>query len=259
MILIQQHYVSPDPARQAELERAAELNRICPLFEEIELVEGGARRWTFTDLFQLASSRFSGQVCVIANSDISFDTSLEAAGRLLEQPSTLLALTRWDDDTAPSMEGRLDTATWRFYSQSQDAWIFRAGSLPALNADFQLGIPRCENRLAFEAARAGIVIRNPALSITARHHHATNVRTWKPREHYRGPLLFPRLTTATTLAAEGLVLNRGLRRHEAVVQLGDGRLVEAAATATLRLRDLCRLKIGLRSPFYVRRRHAAVN
>jgi hypothetical protein len=254
MILIQQHYVSPDPARQAELERAAELNRICPLFEKIELVEGGARRWTFNDLFQLAASRFSGRVCVIANSDISFDASLEVAGQLVEKPVTLLALTRWDDDTAPSMEGRIDTATWRFYSQSQDAWVFRAGSLPAFDADFQLGIPRCENRLAFEAARAGIVIRNPALSITARHHHATNVRSWKPREHYRGPLLFPRLTTATTLAAEGLVLNRGLRRHEAVVPLGDGQRVAEAVVRPLRLRDIWRAKVGLRSPFYIRRR-----
>lgn len=258
MILIQQHYVSPDPARQAELERAAEHNRRCPLFEHIELVEGGSRRWTFADLFRLAADRFSGHVCVIANSDISFDASLEAAGTFVEQPATLLALTRWDDDIAPSMEGRIDTATWRFFSQSQDAWIFRAGSLPAFNAEFQLGIPRCENRLAFEAARSGVVVCDPALSIIARHHHATNVRTWKPRDHYRGPLLFPRLTTASTLAAEGLVLNRGLWRHEAIVPLGDGRLVERAATATPRLRDLCRLKIGLRSPFYVRRRHSLV-
>ena len=187
MILIQQHYVSPDPARQAELERAAELNRICPLFEEIELVEGGARRWTFTDLFQLAASRFSGHVCVIANSDISFDASLEVAGQLVDKPATLLALTRWDDDTAPSMEGRIDTATWRFFSQSQDAWVFRAGSLPAFDADFQLGIPRCENRLAFEAARAGIVIRNPALSITARHHHATPPRNTPPSSRRTAP------------------------------------------------------------------------
>lgn len=257
MILIQQHYVSPDPARQAELERAAELNRACRLFEHIELAEGGTRRWTFADFFRLAADRFSGRVCVIANSDISFDASLAVAGQLVETPATLLALTRWDDDTAPSMEGRIDTATWRFYSQSQDAWVFRAGSLPAFDADFQLGIPRCENRLAFEAARAGVVVRNPALSIRARHHHATNLRTWKPREHYRGPLLFPRLTTSAECVAEGLVLNRGLRRHEVIVPLGDGRRVDAAATATLRLRDLCRLKIGLRSPFYVRRRHTA--
>ncbi|MEI6239433.1 MAG: hypothetical protein WCR51_03515 [Planctomycetia bacterium] len=254
MILIHQRYVSSDPARQAELEQALDRNKACRAFQRIVPVEGSARRWTFADLFQLASEQCAGQPCVIANSDISFDESIAAALGLLERPGVMLALTRWDDDTAPSMEGRVDTATWRFYSQSQDAWLFRAGSLPAFRADFQLGIPRCENRLAFEAARAGVVVLDPALSIKARHHHATNVRTWRRADHYHGPLLFPRLTTTDTAGADGLVLNRRWCRHEAVVALGDGPRVEEAATRPLRLRDVWRAKVGVRSPFYLRRR-----
>jgi hypothetical protein len=147
MILIQQRYVSSDPARQAELDEAYARNEACAVFERIVPVEGAAKRWTFADLFQLATERFAGRPCVIANSDISFDESLATAVPLLDTAAVLLALTRWDDDTAPSMEGRVDTTTWRFYSQSQDAWIFRAGSLPVFDAAFQLGIPRCEHRL----------------------------------------------------------------------------------------------------------------
>jgi len=254
MILIQQRYASADAARQAELDEALARNEACHVFERIVPVEGSARRWTFADLFTLAAEQFPGRLCVVANSDISFDESLGLASRLLETPCVLVALTRWDDDAAPSMEGRVDTATWRFYSQSQDAWIFRAGSLPLFDAAFQLGIPRCENRLAFEAARAGIVVRNPALSIRARHHHATNVRTWRRQEHYLGPLLFPRLTTVDAVDADALVLRRTWRRHEAVVPLGNGQRVAEAVVRPLRLRDIWRAKVGFRSPFYIRRR-----
>jgi hypothetical protein len=44
-----------------------------------------------------------------------------------------VALSRWDDDTAPSMEGRLAGDDWTFYSHSQDAWAFVAGGLPAID------------------------------------------------------------------------------------------------------------------------------
>lgn len=257
MILIQQQYVSSDPARQAELELARAINASCRVFTQVVPVDGGQRRWTFADLFHLAASDFAGRTCVIANSDISFDESLALADGCCDGPPTLLALTRWDDDVAPSMEGRVEQTTWRFYSQSQDAWVFRAGTLPAFQADFRLGVPRCENRLAFEAARAGVVVRDPALSIRIRHHHATNLRTWKQSDHYRGPLLFPRLTTATENAADGLVLHRAFRKHEVVVPLGDGRLVDAAVTAPVQWSALCRARIGVRSPFYVRRREYA--
>lgn len=254
MILIQQRYASPDPMRQAELDRAHEINTTCAAIERVVAVEGDTKRWTFADFFELAARDFPGEVCVVSNSDISFDGTLALATALFESPSVLLALTRWDDDTAPSMEGRVDTTTWRFYSQSQDAWVFRAGALPSFDANFRLGVPRCENRLAFEAARAGVVVMDPALSIRARHHHATNIRTWRRGDHYSGPLLFPRLTTVDVGAAEGFVLNRRLRKHEAVVALGDGSQVEAAATAPVRVRDVWRMRVGIRSPFYVRGR-----
>lgn len=254
MILIQQRYTSPDPARQAELERARFINTTCEAIDRIVDVEGETKRWTFADFFDLAARDFPGELCVVSNSDVSFDGSLALAAALFEAPRVLVALTRWDDDAAPSMEGRVDTRTWRFYSQSQDAWVFRAGALPPFEAGFRLGVPRCENRLAFEAARAGILVMNPALSIRVRHHHATNVRTWRRGDDYRGPLLFPRLTTVDGGPAEGLVLNRRLRKHEAVVTLGDGGRVEAAATASVRVRDVWRMRVGVRSPFYVRGR-----
>ena len=220
MILIHEHYTSSDPARAAELARVRELNAAAGVFEEIVPVADAGRR-SFADLFALAGRRFAGRVCVIANADIAFDESLHAAADLVERtPRPLVvALSRWDDPSGPSMEGRIDPRRWRFYSQSQDTWLFVAGSLPAFEAGFTLGVPACENRLAYEAFRAGIAVANPALSVRTWHHHASGTRTWQLADAYRGPLYFPRLSTADVAEFEGYVLDRrGWRTRKEVVR-----------------------------------------
>jgi hypothetical protein len=210
MILIQQRYRSSDPRREAELAHVREVNAAAGVFDRVEFVDPGDRRLTFADLFVLAAERFAGSVCVVANSDIAFDESIDLARRLIERERAplLVALSRWDDDTAPSMEGRIDPDSWTFYSHSQDAWAFLAGALPPFDCDFRLGVPACENRLAFEAAAAGVAVVNPALAIRCRHHHASAVRSWKLADAYRGPLLFPRLTTDAVGDRRALVVSR---------------------------------------------------
>lgn len=220
MILIHEHYTSSDAARAAELDRVRALNAAAGVFEEIvPVAEGG--RCSFAELFALAARRFGGRVCAIANADIAFDESLHAAADLVRRtPRPLLvALTRWDDPSGPSMEGRVDPGRWRFYSQSQDTWLFVAGALPAFEAGFTLGIPACENRLAYEAHRAGIAVADPALSVRTWHHHASGTRSWKLADAYRGPLYFPRLSTADVTEFEGYVLDRsGWRTRKEVVR-----------------------------------------
>jgi len=251
MILIQQRYRSSDPARQAELDHVREVNHAAAVFDDIVEIEGGVRRQTFADLFAVAVERCAGKAVVIANSDISFDDSIAAVETAL-RPGMLVALTRWDDATSPSMEGRVDPKLWRLYSQSQDTWIFIAGSLPNFPADFQLGVPRCENRLAYEAAAAGVVVVDPALSVRSMHHHATNVRSWKRGDYYRGPLLFPRLTTLDNPAPEAVVLSRYPRKLERRIAL-DG----SAGSFATQMSVPCAVRgrrLGLRSPFYWRTR-----
>lgn len=220
MILLHERYTSPDPARDAELVLVRERNAAAGVFEEIVAVTEGGRK-AFGDFFALAAARFAGRVCVVANADIAFDESIRAAADLLvrhERP-LMVALTRWDDPSGPSMEGRVDPRTWRFYSQSQDTWMFVAGALPAFESRFTLGIPACENRLAYEAHRAGIAICNPALSVRTWHHHASGTRSWRLADAYRGPLYFPRLTTLEAGGFEGYVLDRtGWRARKEVVR-----------------------------------------
>jgi len=220
MILIHERYTSPDPARAAELDEVRRRNAEAGLFERIEPVADG-RRHTFADLFSLAAARFAGKVCVVANADIAFDPSLHDAAAALRGSAgpLLVALTRWDDAAGPSMEGRVDPATWKFFSHSQDAWLFVAGGLPPFEAGFTLGRPACENRLAYEAVAAGVGVIDPALSVRTWHHHASAVRSWKPQDAYRGPCYFPRLTTLAGSVREGFVLERtGWRTRKEIVR-----------------------------------------
>jgi hypothetical protein len=210
MILIHEQYASPDPARAAELAHVRGCNAASGVFAEIVPLADGKRK-SFADFFRLAAERYPGEVCVVANADIAFDESLRGAAAVLgASPRPLLvALSRWDDPSGPSMEGRVDPQRWRFYSHSQDTWMFVAGSLPDFEAGFTLGIPACESRLAHEAFRAGVGVLNPALSVRTWHHHASGTRTWKLADAYRGPLYFPRLTTLEAACCEGYILDRG--------------------------------------------------
>lgn len=226
MNLIFESYTSKDPARAAELERVRAINAEAGVFTRIVPVADGGRK-TFADLMALAKDKFPGEVCVIANSDIAFDASLEGAAAWLrkarenEKPS-LVVLTRWDTPTSPSMEGRIHPETWKFFSHSQDTWMFVAGSLPEFDAGFTLGIPACESRLAYQAWSAGVSIANPALTVRSWHHHASAVRTWKLADSYKGPLYFPRLTTLEGMTCEGFVLDRtGWRTRKEVVGPGN--------------------------------------
>ena len=256
MILIQQRYASSHRERQAELDRVREINSGIAAFETVHLVDGAAKRWTFADLFLEAAERFAGRVSVLANSDIAFEESIGLAGPLAER-GMLVALSRWDDVAAPSMEGRVAGEQWHFFSHSQDVWVFTAGGLPAFDADLQLGLPQCESRLAYAAAAAGVVVVNPALSIRTTHHHASAVRSWRKQEGYRGALLFPRLTTIEGLDPEALVVDRSrkMRKVEAVLRLtGSPAEFQDQIVKNSRMTGFRTLKIGLRSPFYLRKR-----
>lgn len=256
MILVQQRYESPNAERQAELDRCRKINGELNAFADVVLVDGAARRWTFADFFRLMAERHPGEICVLANSDMAFTDSIALAAPLAAQ-GMLVALSRWDDAVAPSMEGHSTGAGWHFFSHSQDVWVFRAGELPPFNADFQLGIPQCESRLAYEAAAAGLIVVNPALSIRCHHHHGSAVRNWRRQDGYQGSLLFPRLTTVEGVDPEVLVVERTsrLRKREAVLRLtgrpGGIAIAMAENAAVLRTKPF---KIGLRSPFYLRGR-----
>lgn len=164
LTLIVQRATSPDLLRQAEYDHCLRENLAAPWFDEVKVVEG---RPTFTQHFEDAPPG----VCVLANSDITFDRSILLA--LTLAPHEVWCLTRWDDDRLAAEDGG-----------TQDVWVFR----PPLRvkADWQLGIGACDTVLSGVLEDAGYQVENPARTVRAHHHHASGVRTWGDKPYVQG-------------------------------------------------------------------------
>lgn len=108
-------------------------------------------------------------VNVIVNSDIFFDETINLA-RIIK-PNQCYALTRydWNGNGHARFLNRAD---------SQDAWIFRGRIKKEMYSDFCLGVPGCDNRIAYEIKKAGYIILNPSKSIHALHYHASGERSY---------------------------------------------------------------------------------
>jgi hypothetical protein len=139
------------------------------------------RRVTYRDLFAYANARLSGRCVAVANADIYFDESLalldgyDLAGRLL-------CLSRWDVQPDGS-------ARFFDHAGSQDAWIFQV-PIREFSCEFPLGVPNCDQRLAWEADRAGLVLSNPSRSLRPLHYHLSHVRRYGERQWLPGPTRF---------------------------------------------------------------------
>jgi hypothetical protein len=107
---------------------------------------------------------------MVANTDIYFNHTLS---QLTLNERQCIALSRWDDKI-----GGLKLHNERF---SQDVWIFK-GKMRNVNfCDFYLGIPGCDNRIAYELHSAGYALYNPATRIQAIHYHRSDLHNYDGR------------------------------------------------------------------------------
>lgn len=192
MILLAQWYSPADAARQKELEDVREANTASGLFRECVYVDGAAKRWTFGDFLDLAEKSAGGEVCVLANTDILFDRTISVAEDFCGE-RRVVALTRWESGSSPRMLGH--TAGERFFSGSQDVWVFTSGKLPVTEPirRISMGTCGCENAFLGELVKAGCGVLNPAIDIRTRHVHSVS-----PSEHggsVGGYYAYPELTT----------------------------------------------------------------
>ena len=202
MFLLTGFYLDPDPARRREILACLSRNAVNDAIEEVhvlvqppvdpsDLVASLApgirpklrvvqylRRPTFESLFSYANTQPVAGPFIIANADIYFDASLRRLQHL-DLSGRLLCLSRWDvqaDGTARFFE----------HPASQDAWIFQS-PIRAFRCDFPLGVPACDNRLAWEAEHAGLLVSNPSRSVRANHLHLSGVYRYTERERLPGP------------------------------------------------------------------------
>lgn len=157
-------------ARDEELKFAFMQNQVRGHFSEIVHVNG---RPTFNDFF--AATREDGaDINVIANADIFFDGSLGLVKDYYKRGGrAVMALSRWD-----MTDARTENAIIHAHKDSQDAWIF-FGPVPHIEgADFEMGRPGCDNRIARVLEDAGYHLINPAWTIKAYHVHMSGERKY---------------------------------------------------------------------------------
>lgn len=158
MTLLIQPATSPNPKRQAEYSRCLREN---PRWFASTVILPPEPRMTFRQMF-LAANRIAG-VVVVANADILFNETIRLGEQVKERE--VFALSRWDG-------GKVFDEPY-----SQDVWIVRT-PVPEIPADFTMGMPGCDSRLAQIFHELGYVVRNPALSIRCDHIHDSGVHSY---------------------------------------------------------------------------------
>ena len=200
MILLSQWYSTESSKRNDELLRVRDANENGGLFERCLYVDGESRRWTYGDFLDLAADSFPGEVIVLANTDIEFDETINLASSVAK-PNRVTALTRWDSPSSPRMLGHA-SACGRFFSGTQDTWLFVGGQLrnPPRLKSVPLGVVGCDQVCVAEWAFAGCEVFNPAIDVRTWHIHADPPASG--REQVLGVYGYPELTT---LIGSGLV------------------------------------------------------
>lgn len=181
------YYKDKSPVRQAELDYCLQKNIDNPLIDQIVLMCGDElpphlhrpnrvyltanNRPTYQDFFNIINNSLTSNldISMVANSDIYFDETLsELPGQMAG--NKCIALSRWDI--------KPEGAVLHNEKFSQDVWIFQGKVKPVKYATFNLGVPGCDNRIAWELWRAGYILKNPASRIKAYHYHPSDLHTY---------------------------------------------------------------------------------
>jgi len=147
------------------------LSFVIIIFEKVKLVLFG-KRLKYNDAFQFCD-QFKGQICILANSDIYFDSTLYYLYSI-DMTAKMISLTRYDI----LKNGQIIFNDYMARA-CQDSWIFES-PVPynSMNIAFELGKPGCDNRIAYEFKSIGWMVINPSKKIITRHIHSTQKRNY---------------------------------------------------------------------------------
>jgi hypothetical protein len=159
---------------------------LIPTTEKIK-IEWVDKRPSYQDLFNIALNNIeeSKGFMIIANSDIFYaeDDIYKIKERIRD--TEVFALSRCEFNFR---KPHIHHDTW----DSQDIWIFKDKILPG-NYDIKLGIPGCDNKIAYEFHKDNYKVWNPSFSIICYHKH--NIRIEETPEHlkvwHNRPYLLP--------------------------------------------------------------------
>ena len=180
------HYNCGDKERQKELDFCLKTNRESGYFDNIINFEG---RITYNDFFK-ETANYPEDINILANIDIYFN---ETILKVLEMRNNeCYCITRWEEDKGDIVRfkdkhGYNNEAKERF---SQDVWIIK-GQVKKINGAFHLGVPGCDNRIAYEFTMARYQVSNPCDKIQCIHRHKEKERNYNIPKGYNGKIPMP--------------------------------------------------------------------
>ena len=134
-------------------------------------------RTSFSDFFEYLDPY---AVNIIANNDIDFSTTFNHYNLAFLSKSDIYCLSRWEYDNVIFRKEEGD---------SQDAWIFKGKPKPWKSCSFFMGMPGCDNRIAYEFYSKGYRVFNPSKSIKTFHIHFSDKRTYTENNRIQGNYL----------------------------------------------------------------------
>ncbi|GAB5380443.1 MAG: hypothetical protein Alis3KO_25830 [Aliiglaciecola sp.] len=117
-------------------------------------------------------------ISILCNSDIYFDETIRIFEKVLRSPEQFVALSRWE--VAKNKSTLHPNPHW-----SQDVWAINCNNSfsPEMlhQLDFQMGVPRCDNKIAYLFGIFGWQVFNPCALIKSYHVHETELRTYNKK------------------------------------------------------------------------------
>ncbi len=208
--MISQYYIPSRAKRAREVAHCLKKNVECDFIDKIVLLNEEdlmsklpvqsakitqaiiGHRLTYADVLGWIQTNVPENVLVVfANSDIYLDDSWRILWSV-NMENKFLSLLRYDmaengtEETAKLFGPRPD---------SQDTWVVLSDSVKKTKLDmkaldFSFGRAGCDNAINVEMLRSKFLIANPALSLKTYHVHASEIRTYDPKDIVDKPMYF---------------------------------------------------------------------
>lgn len=150
-------------------------NSNLPVINEKIITKRINQRPTYRLWIELTKELNLDGVSILCNSDIYFNDSLAIAVDIINTPQKFLSLSRWE-----LLNNNLTLHPNPHWSQ--DSWGFHTASYFSKEMlkllDFPMGVPRCDNKIAYIFAIQGWKIYNPCQTLKSIHVHETQLRTY---------------------------------------------------------------------------------
>lgn len=174
-----------DAERQKELDFCFNTNIESGLFKKIINFDD---RPTYNDFFN-ATKAYPNDINIFANSDIYFNDTINLVREMGVKDA--YALTRWElhKDKVVRFEEKHHYNAEAKAKHSQDVWVFN-GVAKNIRGNFQIGVPGCDNRIAWEINNSGYRLSNPSDKIQCIHKHKEEKRHYTIKKPIPPPYLW---------------------------------------------------------------------